>query len=207
MSTKVFISWSGELSKQVAALLKKWLPSVIQDIDPFFSRTDISKGGKGLDLVLENMRDSKIAISCLTKCNKEKPWIEFEAGFLDGLKVPVCGFLINISDQEINYPMKQFQLTVPEKDDMFNLLKTLNSCCINPISEDRLRSEFNDKWRKFLNAFNKIHSSTNEPISNEDQIENLIQKINDLQEKLNISQAVNDSLREELNKPRPAVFS
>ncbi|WP_418386185.1 hypothetical protein, partial [Akkermansia sp.] len=59
----------------------------------------------------------------------------------------------------------------------------------------------------FLTAFNNIHSSTNEPISNEDQIENLTQKINDLQEKLNISQAVNDSLREELNKPRPAVYS
>lgn len=207
MSTKVFISWSGELSKQVAELFKKWLPSVIQDIDPFFSKTDISKGGKGLELVLKNMRDSKIAISCLTKCNKEKPWIEFEAGFLDGLKVPVCGFLINISDQEINYPMKQFQLTVPERNDMFNLLRTINSYCMNPISEDQLRSEFNDKWRRFLKIFNKIISSTNEPITNEEQIEALTQKINNLQEQLNISQAVNDSLREELSKPRPAFFS
>jgi hypothetical protein len=32
---KVFISWSGEASKRVADLLRKYLPCMIQELKPF----------------------------------------------------------------------------------------------------------------------------------------------------------------------------
>jgi hypothetical protein len=34
---KVFLSWPGRKSKSVAEALRDWLPSVIQEIDPFMS--------------------------------------------------------------------------------------------------------------------------------------------------------------------------
>ena len=33
---KVFVSWSGELSCQIAEVLKKWIPCIIQSVDVFF---------------------------------------------------------------------------------------------------------------------------------------------------------------------------
>ena len=32
---KIFIGWSGELSKNIALLLREWIPNVIQIADPF----------------------------------------------------------------------------------------------------------------------------------------------------------------------------
>jgi hypothetical protein len=41
---KVFISWSGPLSRQVAESLKLWVQCVIQAAEPFLSSEDIDKG-------------------------------------------------------------------------------------------------------------------------------------------------------------------
>ena len=43
---KVFISWSGERSKQMAAALKEWLPTAIQYLEPWMSDTDIHAGDR-----------------------------------------------------------------------------------------------------------------------------------------------------------------
>jgi hypothetical protein len=44
MSVKIFISWSGSLSKNVAEHLKHWLECVIQSIIIWTSYEDIDKG-------------------------------------------------------------------------------------------------------------------------------------------------------------------
>lgn len=38
---KVFVSWSGELSKKIAEELKKWIPCIIQSATVFYSSEDI----------------------------------------------------------------------------------------------------------------------------------------------------------------------
>ena len=40
---KVFLSWSGETSRQVEAALYKWLPYILQPLRPSLS-TEISNG-------------------------------------------------------------------------------------------------------------------------------------------------------------------
>ena len=40
----VFISWSGEINRNAADVLKNWLPNVIQSIKPYFTPQDIDKG-------------------------------------------------------------------------------------------------------------------------------------------------------------------
>ena len=77
---KVFISWSGELSKLVAKELSEWLPSIIQSVEVFYSPEDIQKG-ENWDLRLtKELEECKYGIVCLTKENVSAPWVHFEAG-------------------------------------------------------------------------------------------------------------------------------
>ena len=41
---KVFISWSGTRSKALANALHKWLPMVLQYVEPWVSDSDIDAG-------------------------------------------------------------------------------------------------------------------------------------------------------------------
>ena len=47
MYSKVFISWSGDLSKKIAEELRFWLPAVLQFVKPYFTPNDIEKGLDG----------------------------------------------------------------------------------------------------------------------------------------------------------------
>ena len=54
---KVFISWSGAASRQIAKLLGNYLPDVLQSVEPWMSEQDILAGerwGKELDKELDS---------------------------------------------------------------------------------------------------------------------------------------------------------
>lgn len=84
MGTKVFISWSGDLSNKLADAVRQWLPGVLQFVKPYFTPSDIEKGAKWASNIAGELESSDIGIICLTKENLDKPWILFESGALSG---------------------------------------------------------------------------------------------------------------------------
>ena len=88
---KVFLSWSGDVSQQVAIALHKWLPYVLQRVKPFLSSSDISAGENWVDLLAEELQNTNYGIICVTPYNIRKPWINFEAGALSGRVPAHCG--------------------------------------------------------------------------------------------------------------------
>lgn len=159
----VFISWSGELSRRYAELLSEWLPRVIQAVDPFFSSDDIDKGSFWFGEITKKLNEATIGLICLTKENKNKPWILFEAGALNkGLTASrVCPILIDLEAKDVDAPISKFQATKMSKDDMYKLLKTIN----NLLGDDKLSSTileetFSDTWDRFYHRFSDIVSIT-----------------------------------------------
>jgi hypothetical protein len=99
MASKVFISWSGELSKKLAEEVRMWLPGVLQFVKPYFTPNDIEKGTRWSTEIASELESSNAGIICLTKDNINKPWILFEAGALSKNfgKTNVCTILFNVS--------------------------------------------------------------------------------------------------------------
>lgn len=155
---KVFISWSGERSKAVAALLKEWIPSIMQHVVVWFSE-DMERGSVWFNEICKGLSDVSLGIICLTQENLNNPWILFEAGAI-AKGIPenrVCTFLVDLGTADIAPPLSQFNATSPNREQLYKLIKTINDASGNSsLSPDRLDVYFGKFWSDFEDGFAKI---------------------------------------------------
>lgn len=170
---KVFISWSGTTSHQVAKVLRDWLPSVIQIVEPYVSSEDIDKGTRWSTDIAGELHASTYGIICLTKENVLAPWINFEAGALGKSvdKSRVSPFLFGLKRSELSGPILQFQSTIIEKTDVLKLLKSINTACEKEgLTETRLEKTFEVWWPKLETDLGSITDkvpTTPKPVKDE----------------------------------------
>ncbi len=174
---KVFISWSGERSKQVAELLDIWIQCVIQAVTPWMSSKDIDRGALWFSEINNQLSNTCVGIICLTKQNKNKPWILFESGALaKGISSNrVCTFLIDLKPTDIENPLAQFNHSLPTKESVWDLVRTINlTLKENALKESILEKVFNTYWPQFETNFNDIIKTTPEVEVTETRSENEI---------------------------------
>lgn len=156
---KVFLSWSGHKSHQVALVLQEWIPSVIQSITPYVSSENIDKGARWSNDIAKELEDSAFGILCVTRDNLDAPWLLFEAGALSKMvdKAFVCPFIIDLKSSELTGPLLQFQATIFEKEDLRKLMSTLNKCCLEvSLKEELLNKAFDIWWPVLEESLKKI---------------------------------------------------
>lgn len=126
---KIFISWSGQQSHEVARILRDWLPLVLPSVQPWVSSEDIKKGARWLPELSKKLNDTSYGIICVVPGNSGEPWLNFEAGALSKSvnDSNVSPFLVGVSPAELSDPLTQFQATMYEKDDVWKLVNSLNS--------------------------------------------------------------------------------
>lgn len=163
---KVFLSWSGVLSHRVALVIRDWLPSVIQTIEPYVSSEDIDKGARWSTDIAKELENSTFGILCVTKENINAPWLNFEAGALSKTmdKSFVSPFLFDIVRSDVNGPILQFQSTILEKEDIKKLLKSINKACDDyKLTDDRLEKAFEVWYPKLEEELNQLKSIPQTP--------------------------------------------
>lgn len=161
----VFISWSGELSYKIAKILHQFLTDVIQSLQPFVSADDIAKGTVWPTELFDKLETTQIGIVCLTRENKDKPWVLFEAGAIAKAihkKAKVCTLLIDLNNADIRPPLSLFQsTTLIDKTDMLRLINSLNSSGGQQLlPEEKLKRAFDTFWDDFLIDIQKIIESS-----------------------------------------------
>lgn len=160
---KVFISWSGEKSRQIAERLQAWISSVNQHIETYFTPDDIQKGARWGSEIAYNLQESDFGIICLTQDNLAAPWILFEAGALSKNldTARVCPVLFGVGQQEISGPLTQFQSVNFEKSDIRKLMQTMNQLKDGYlIPKDRLDKSFDIWWSELDAQVGDIISGT-----------------------------------------------
>lgn len=162
---KVFLSWSGSLSHEVAQAFRSWLPSVIQSVEPFVSSEDIDKGSRWSADIAQELEDSNYGIIFVTNANLEEPWVSFEAGALAKVidKSNVTPFLFNIKRSEVEGPLLQFQSAIYEKDEVFKILESINSKLDEGrLQDEQLKRAFNVWWPKLDDKLKELSDSAGE---------------------------------------------
>ena len=144
---KVFISFSGEMSRDIALIFSKWLPKVLQFVKPYYSE-DMDKGIKWFNDIINGLKDSKIGIIILTPDNLNSKWIMFEAGAISNAvgKSLVCPILFKIKKSDISGPLSHFQISEFNNQEIRKLIKTINNLGGELKLEDNIREETFDNW-------------------------------------------------------------
>lgn len=156
---KLFLSWSTTSSRQLAELLKAWLPDVIQAVEPWMSSKDIAKGALWGNQLFTSLSDTSQGIICVTPGVGQQPWLTFEAGalFKSVENARVRPLLYQVTAAELVGPLSLFQIThATEKEDMRQLIRSVNGDCERPLAPDVLDRHFDRLWPEFLAGLSVI---------------------------------------------------
>lgn len=155
---KVFISWSGELSRELAEILRDWLPAVLQSVKPFFTPSDIEKGARWGKDISQELEASMFGIFCMTQENLSRPWIMFEAGALSKRvdSSRVCPLLFGVESTDLEGPLVQFQASPFSEIEVKKLVRTMNiGLGEQRLDEAVLNSVFEMWWPKLSEKVSK----------------------------------------------------
>jgi hypothetical protein len=153
VGVKVFITWSGALSEDVASALNDFLPDVIQTIRPFFSSDSVRSGQRWFEKIGAELEMTTFGLAVVTKDNHDRsPWLYYEAGALarETTKAQLAVFLVDLSPRDLRGPLEQYQATAGgDQDDVFKLFEHLNELCEPRLPPDRLKRQFGLYWPTF----------------------------------------------------------
>jgi hypothetical protein len=157
----VFISWSGDRSKRLALLLHQWLQQVVNQLRPWMSSEDISKGKQWSPALAEKLDATNQGIVCVTRANLGSPWLNYESGALAKAigRSAVRPLLLDVTAAQLRTrPLGQFQATVAtDREDMVKFMRSLNDACGNhAIPGELLMMTFDNAWAQFSAGVQQI---------------------------------------------------
>lgn len=176
---KVFISWSGEQSRQVAEILHNWIPKALQSVEPFLSVHDIHPGARSLHKIAEELEVAQFGIVCVTARNQEAPWLNFEAGALSKSVVEgrVSAFLTDLKSADVQPPLGQFQHVQADQVSVEKLLNSINSASDGPRMEaSRLAISVDKWWPELHSDLNKVTPDDATPTQTR-SVENMVEEL------------------------------
>jgi hypothetical protein len=154
---KVFLSWSGETSRQVASALYKWLPYILQPLRPSLS-TEISNGDRWGQVLEAELKDAEYGIICLTQYNIAKPWLNFESGVLSRFidRAWLTPLLFNVDPNSLTGPLSQFQCALCNEQGLLKLIQSINKRLDQSIDDAIVQAAFAVWWQELQKELNSI---------------------------------------------------
>jgi hypothetical protein len=183
----IFISWSGDSSREIANFLHGWLPSVLQSIKPYMSTENIEKGERWGQNIANELQDAQFGVVCVTPDNLNAPWLLFESGALSKSigQSRVSPIIFGLRESDLTKsPLLQFQYTRFNREDMQKLVISINNAApeIERIAPDPLARSFARAWTeldeaigavKFSGAVQKLTEHVEDKASNDRYVESL----------------------------------
>ncbi|HEX6289061.1 MAG TPA: methyltransferase domain-containing protein [Herpetosiphonaceae bacterium] len=163
---KIFISWSGRRSRQIADAIAPWLKRVFQTapVEVFVSTVDIRAAARWSEVINAALRESVFGILCLTPENLKAPWLLFESGALSKTagEGSVCPYLYDLEASDLKPPLEQFNAVKADKAGTRKLVFAINEILGDQkVFQGQLDINFDYLWAdldKELNEIPSVHS-------------------------------------------------
>jgi|HubBroStandDraft_5_1064220.scaffolds.fasta_scaffold05179_2 hypothetical protein len=163
---RVFLSWSGESSRDLARCLHGWLKLVLQAVEPFFSEESLSPGSPWLTELLTNLQKQDFFVACVTRESLDSAWFNFEAGIAAGAlfaaderEKSVCPVLFELEEAEVPQPLGMFQMVKANEQGIRRLVGRLNEKLDRKLAESALDATFARWWPDLERCLAEIDSS------------------------------------------------
>jgi hypothetical protein len=119
---RVFMSWSGETSLQIAKAICEGIVLLSDRLEPWLSE-DLEPGEQWASTLIPEIRKARLAILCLTRRNKGAAWIAFETGayYSSRSGQVVVPLLFDITPAEVEFPLGLFQGVVADENGLRRL--------------------------------------------------------------------------------------
>ena len=146
----MFISWSGDLSRALAVILRDWLPLAVQHVHPWTSDRDIKPGDRWALVLGRALEESDFGVICLTPDNLKSQWLLFEAGAMSrarDAKVVPLRFGLDISD--LDDPLAQFQSVGADRAGIERLVGRLFDLSGSTLDARQRETVFEAMWPLF----------------------------------------------------------
>jgi hypothetical protein len=145
---KVFISWSGPESRQIAEAVRDWLPTMFESVEPYMSARDNEAGVRWSSVISGALEDSDFGILCLTPTNLSAPWLLFEAGALSKSvdAARVVPLLWRLATSDVTSPLSQFHMKSADEAGMRDVVTSLNGALERPRPDQALSAAFTGLW-------------------------------------------------------------
>ncbi len=182
---KLFLSWSGPASRSIAKQFRKWLPMLLQHVQPYLSSADIDKGSRWSTDIANELQASNFGLIFITPDNTQAPWIMFEAGALAKAvdTSVVAPILFNVTQAQLrDSPLVQFQLTPFEREEVKALVHLINRTATeNQVPVQTLDALFDKLWpdleAEIAAILRDATKSSPEPQTSRDQQANSIEEL------------------------------
>lgn len=186
---KIFLSWSGKKSQELATLFKTYVTDILPKIDFYFSPDDLKGGEKWRQSIEEGLNNNTYGIIFLTPSNLTSKWVYFEAGAISKStkQAKILPLLYQIDINEIGQPFSDYQCKMFSKDSILTTIYEMNECQANvyKLPKDTIKRNFDrlsDEIQSNIEQIDKINE-VNEDNSLEIEDANLLEsddKINEI---------------------------
>jgi hypothetical protein len=156
---KLFLSWSGERSKEFAKAARIWMETIFdEEIEYFMSDDDVQPGQRWVRELSNSLDETDLGILFLTSENLSSQWIAFEAGWMarrlaEGTVFPL---LLDIDPEKVSGPLSEFQCKRADLKGMQDIAKAINNKLTKSIKPEILERRVRGGMQDFQAQLNPI---------------------------------------------------
>lgn len=164
---KIFLSWSGKNEKEIALHIKAMLETYYE-VSVFVSDEDIGGQERGWrDSIIENIKKSGYGVVCISPLNRNRPWLLYEAGALEGhLKFKNVSILsLGLPHDLVPSPLKGKQVRVLDKKGyeafLNDFTKGIKGLTIRKKFTESSWKSFSKKIKPYLDSIKNEYETLN----------------------------------------------